>query len=72
MKELNLDINQLKAELREIKMQMINGKLSYEEAKKTAQPVVDGINWLVMDICFKYDRTIKTYSFGELIKHLQL
>lgn len=71
MDELNLNLEELKAGLKAIKFQLLRGEISYEEAKSAAQPLVDGINWLVMDICFKYNQRIKTYSFHELIKNLR-
>lgn len=71
MYDINLNLEELKAGLKAIKFQMLRGEISYEDAKAKAQPLVDGINWLVMDICFKYNQRIKTYSFYELIKNLQ-
>lgn len=68
MQEINTNIDDLKAGLRRIKRELDAGHLTYEQAKKKAQPLVDGINWHVMDICFKYNRRIKTFSFSELLK----
>lgn len=68
MQEFSSNINELKAGLRKIKRELNAGRLTYEQAKKQAQPLVDGINWHVMDICFKYNRRIKTFSFSELLK----
>lgn len=72
MDESNLNLEQLKAGLRELKWELYRGEISYEEAKQKAKPLVDGINWLVMDICFKYNRRIKTYSFNELLKGIDI
>lgn len=72
IEEDKLNSEDLKEQLRQIKFRMVRGELTYEQAKELAQPIVDGINWLVMDICFKYNKRIKTYSFHELIKGISL
>lgn len=66
---IKLPIEELRTHMKRIKRKLVYGELSYDEAKEISKPIVDAINYKLMDLCFELGRKIKTLSFYEIIKY---
>lgn len=51
-----------------IKMKMLYGSLTYEEAKVEAQPIIDEMNQKAKEIAHRHRRKHKSFTFGTLMR----
>lgn len=51
-----------------IRRDMINGVLTYEEAKEKAQPIIDEMNELARGIAKKYGKKHQDFTFSKLMR----
>ena len=51
-----------------IRRDMINGVLTYEEAKEKAQPIIDEMNDLARGIAKKYGKKHQDFTFSKLMR----
>lgn len=58
--------NQLK--IKEIRSNLLSGKISYEDAKKQAMPIIDDIYEQSKVIAKKYNRKPSKLSFAALMR----
>ena len=51
-----------------IRRDMMNGVLTYEEAKEKAQPIIDEMNELARGIAKKYGKKHQDFTFSKLMR----
>ena len=51
-----------------IRRDMINGILTYEEAKEKAQPIIDEMNEIARGIAKKYGKKHQDFTFSKLMR----
>lgn len=51
-----------------IRRDMINGVLTYDEAKEKAQPIIDEMNELARGIAKKYGKKHQDFTFSKLMR----
>lgn len=51
-----------------IRRDMINGVLTYEEAKEKAQPIIDEMNDLARAVAKKYGKKHQDFTFSKLMR----
>lgn len=51
-----------------IKMKMLYGLSTYEEAKAEAQPIIDEMNKKAKEIAHRHHRTHKKFTFSQLTR----
>ena len=51
-----------------IRRDMMNGVLTYEEAKEKAQPIIDEMNDLARGIAKKYGKKHQDFTFSKLMR----
>lgn len=51
-----------------IKAKMMRGDLTYDEAKKEAQPIIDEMNKIGREIAAKYGRRHSNFTFAYLMR----
>lgn len=51
-----------------IKMKMLHGLLTYEEAKAEAQPIIDEMNIKAQEIARRHRRRHKKFTFNQLMR----
>lgn len=54
--------------IRQIKAKMVSGELTYEQAQKDAQPVLDRINQKASELAKKYNTRPHKLGFAELMR----
>jgi len=67
LKKNNMNRDYMK-EIGQIKFLMEKGQLSYEEAKKEAQPIIDEMNKIAERIAKKYKRKAHKFKFISLMR----
>ena len=60
--------HEYRAKLGQIKGKMLRGELTYDEAKKEAQPIIDEMNKLGREIAAKYGKRHTNFTFGYLMR----
>ncbi len=65
-KKLDEELTEILAEARAIHFAMRNGALSYDEAKKRVEPMIERLNKAGKSIAKKYGRTYKKITFQNL------
>lgn len=58
----------LRDKIQSIRIKMLKGQISYDEAKKEARPVIDEINRLAAEIAKKYNKKPQKFNFTELMR----
>lgn len=51
-----------------IRRDMMNGVLTYDEAKEKAQPIIDEMNEIARGIAKKYGKKHQDFTFSKLIR----
>ena len=51
-----------------IRRDMINGVLTYDEAKEKAQPIIDEMNEIARGIAKKYGKKHQDFTFSKLMR----
>lgn len=51
-----------------IRRDMINGVLTYDEAKEKAQPIIDEMNAIARGIAKKYGKKHQDFTFSKLMR----
>lgn len=51
-----------------IRRDMMNGVLTYDEAKEKAQPIIDEMNELARGIAKKYGKKHQDFTFSKLMR----
>ena len=51
-----------------IRLNLVNGIISYDEAKELAQPVIDEMNKKGMEIAKKHNQKFKAFTFSALMR----
>lgn len=55
-------------QLETLKMRMLSGSLTYEQAKEEAQPIIDEMNKKAQEIARRYHRRHKKFTFSQLMR----
>lgn len=58
----------IKREIENIKAELINGIISYDDAKAKAQPVIDELNRKAREIAKKYGKKHHNFTFAGLMR----
>lgn len=51
-----------------IKMKMLYGSLTYEEAKEEARPIIKEMNKKALEIAYRHRRKHKLFTFNTLMR----
>lgn len=57
-----------RAKIEQIKANLIMGIITYDEAKKQAQPIIDEMNVKGLEIAKKYNRKFRPFTFTGLMR----
>lgn len=55
-------------QINEIRNEMLSGRLTYDEAKAKAQPIIDEINQKGREIAAKYGKKHHDFTFAYLMR----
>lgn len=59
---------ELKMKIEVVRYELHTGKLSYDEAKEKAQPIIDEMNKRGKEIAKKYKKRFKGFQFAALMR----
>lgn len=54
--------------IQNIRFRMLHGLISYDEAKKEAQPIIDEMNKKALEISKKHGRRFSKFTFSSLMR----
>lgn len=54
--------------INQIRGKMLRGELTYDEAKKEAQPIIDDMNKIGREIAAKYGKRHSNFTFAYLMR----
>lgn len=54
--------------INQIRGKMLRGELTYDEAKKEAQPIIDEMNKIGREIAAKYGKRHSNFTFAYLMR----
>ncbi len=60
------DENRIK--IQDIRRRMLNGELTYEQAKEEAQPIIKQINFTAKQLARKYNLRPRNVGFSEMMR----